>query len=71
MRIQIQNTAPVRYQPITPRGLLSELVNRVPYGIGYKAVFRIRGSKFLDVQDPDPLVRGTDPDPDPPIIKQK
>jgi hypothetical protein len=26
---------------------------------------------FLGLQDPDPLVRGTDPDPDPSIIKQK
>jgi hypothetical protein len=30
-------------------------------------VFRIR--KFLGLPDPDPLVRGTDPDPDSPIIK--
>jgi hypothetical protein len=26
---------------------------------------------FLGLLDPDPLVRGTDPDPDPSIIKQK
>jgi hypothetical protein len=33
--------------------------------------FPIRIRKFLDLPDPDPLVRGTDPDPDPSIIKQK
>jgi len=26
---------------------------------------------FLGLQDPDPLVRGMDPDPDPSIIVQK
>jgi hypothetical protein len=26
---------------------------------------------FLGLQDPDPLVRGMDPDPDPSIIMQK
>ena len=26
---------------------------------------------FLDLQDPDPLVRGMDPDPDPSIIHAK
>jgi hypothetical protein len=35
----------------------------------YKAVLRIR--MFLGLPDPDPLVRGTDPAPDPSIIKQK
>ncbi len=37
------------------------------------AVLRIRIHRihmFLDLQDPDPLVRGMDPDPDPSIIKQ-
>ncbi len=37
------------------------------------AVFRIRIQRihmFLDLPDPDPLVRGVDPDPDPSIIKQ-
>jgi hypothetical protein len=33
------------------------------------AVLRIR--MFLGLLDPEPLVRGTDPDPDPSIIKQK
>ncbi len=27
--------------------------------------------KFLDIPDPDPLVRGTDLDPDPSIMTQK
>jgi hypothetical protein len=39
------------------------------------AVLRIRIRMFLGLPDPDPLVRGTAPDPeldpDPPIIKQK
>jgi hypothetical protein len=40
------------------------------------SVYRIRIRrirKFLDFpeQDPDPVVRGTDPDPDPSNIKQK
>jgi hypothetical protein len=34
-----------------------------------KSVFRIRSRKFLGLPDPDPLVRGKDPDPS--IIKQK
>ncbi len=32
-------------------------------------MFRIR--KFLSLPDPDPLVRGTEMDTDPSIIKQK
>jgi hypothetical protein len=35
----------------------------------HQAVFRIRIKKFLGL--PDPLVRGTDPDLDPSVIKQK
>jgi hypothetical protein len=37
------------------------------------AMFRIRIHVFLCLPDPDPLVRGMDPDPglDPSIIKQK
>ncbi len=38
------------------------------------AVLRIRIHRihmFLGLQDPDPLVRGMDPDPDPSIIMQK
>jgi hypothetical protein len=38
------------------------------------AVFRIRIHRinmFLGLPDPDPLVRGMDPDPDPSIIMQK
>jgi hypothetical protein len=31
----------------------------------------IRIHMFLGLQDPDPLVRGMDPDPDPSIIMQK
>jgi hypothetical protein len=37
----------------------------------YKAVLRIRIHMFLGLLDPDPLVRGMDPDPDPSIIMQK
>jgi hypothetical protein len=50
--------------------LLSEL-ERDPLGLANhpKAVFRIH--MFLGLKDPDPLVRGLDPDPDPSIIKQK
>jgi hypothetical protein len=33
-------------------------------------VFRIRIRKFLGLPDPDLLVRGTDPAPDPSTIKQ-
>jgi hypothetical protein len=38
-----------------------------------KAVLRIWSRMFLGLldPDPDPLVRGTDPDPAPSIIKQK
>jgi hypothetical protein len=32
---------------------------------------RIRIRKFLGLPDLDPLVRGTDPDPNPSIIKKK
>jgi hypothetical protein len=35
----------------------------------FQAVFRIR--MFLGLADPDPLVSGMDPDPDPSIINQK
>jgi hypothetical protein len=45
---------------------------------GLQAVLRIRTRVrihrihvFLGLVDPDPLVRGMDPDPDPSIIKQK
>jgi hypothetical protein len=33
-------------------------------------VFRIRIRKVLGFPEPDPLVRGTDTDPDPSIIKR-
>jgi hypothetical protein len=39
-----------------------------------KAVLRIRIRRihmFLSLLDPDPLVKGMDPDPNPSIIKQK
>jgi hypothetical protein len=39
-----------------------------------ESVFRIRirwNRMFLGLSDPDPLVRGTDPDPDPSIINHK
>jgi hypothetical protein len=45
--------------------------------INIKAVLRIRIHKFLGLPDPDPLVKGMDPDPaldpnsDPSIIVQK
>jgi hypothetical protein len=35
------------------------------------SVLRIRTRMFLGLLDPDPLVRGIDPEPDPSIIKQK
>jgi len=35
----------------------------------FTGVFRVQIRKFLDLPDPDPLVRGTDPEPS--IIKQK
>jgi hypothetical protein len=40
---------------------------------GTLPVLRIRIRMFLGLQDPDPLVRGMDPDldPDPSIIQQK
>jgi hypothetical protein len=34
-------------------------------------VFRIRIHMFLGLPDPDPLVRGMDPDPDSSFIMQK
>jgi hypothetical protein len=40
----------------------------------FQAVLRIRIRRirmFLGLLDPDPLVRGVDPDPDPSINKQK
>jgi hypothetical protein len=39
-----------------------------------KAVFRIRINRihmFLGLPDPNPFVRGMDPDPDPSVIMQK
>ncbi len=42
--------------------------------LSLKAVFRIRIHRihmFSGLPDPDPLVRGMDPDPDPSIIMQK
>jgi hypothetical protein len=36
-----------------------------------QAVLRIRIHMFFGLPDPDPLVRGMDPDPDPSIIMQK
>ncbi len=41
--------------------------------VGLLPVLRIRIHRFLGLLDPDPdqLVRGTDLDPDPSIIKQK
>jgi KRAB domain-containing zinc finger protein len=43
------------------------------YSKSYKAVLRIRIRihMFLGLPDPDPLVRGMDPDLDPSIIMQK
>jgi hypothetical protein len=41
-----------------------------PYLLFYP-VFRIRIHMFLGLMDPDPLVRGMDPDLDPPIIMKK
>jgi hypothetical protein len=35
------------------------------------SVFRFRIHKFFGLPDPDPLARGTHPDPDPSIFKQK
>jgi hypothetical protein len=37
----------------------------------WKPVFRIRIHVFFGLPDPDPLVRGMDPDPDTSIIMQK
>ncbi len=37
----------------------------------FSTVLRIRIRMFLGLLDPDPLVRGMVPDPDPSIIKQK
>jgi hypothetical protein len=37
----------------------------------FQAVLRIRIYMFLGLPNPDPLVRGMDPDPDPSIILQK
>jgi hypothetical protein len=41
--------------------------------VKFHAVLRIRIHLFFGLlgPDPDPLVRGMDPDPDPSIIKQK
>jgi hypothetical protein len=36
----------------------------------FKQLFTVADSVFLGFPDPDPLVRGMDPDPDPSIIKQ-
>jgi hypothetical protein len=36
----------------------------------YPPVLRIRIRTFLGLLDPDPLIRGTDLDPDPSIIEQ-
>jgi hypothetical protein len=39
--------------------------------IANKDSFQYKIRMFLGILDPDPLVRDTDPDPDPSIIKQK
>jgi hypothetical protein len=43
---------------------------RIPYSQSQPALW-IRIRMFLGLPDPDPLVRGTEPDPDPSINKQK
>ncbi len=52
-----------------------EIINyQDPDLTGFVAVLRIRIRRiriFLGLLDPDPFVRGTDPGPDPSIIKQK
>jgi hypothetical protein len=41
------------------------------FSLWKEPVLRIRIHMFLGLLDPDPLVRGMDPDPDPSIIKLK
>jgi hypothetical protein len=55
-----------------PKLHTSDLLNTEKHS--FSPVFRIRVRrirKFFGLPDPDPLVRGTDPDPGPSIIKQK
>jgi hypothetical protein len=65
---------PAPGQKIPPLALqkkkISAIVSRIPDAVP-KPVFRILICKFSGLLDPDPLVRGTDPDLDPSIIKQK
>jgi hypothetical protein len=58
--VQVVRRPEVRYPGINLRDGYSQL-----------SVFRIRIYMFLGLPDPDPLVRGMDPAPDPSIIKKK
>jgi hypothetical protein len=52
---------------------VTEAQQQGPVGAGkwwYRTVLRIRIRMFFGLQDPDPFVRSTDPDPDPSIINK-
>jgi hypothetical protein len=54
---------------VKPQGQQSQHV--LSHTLYIKPVLRSRIPVFLGILDTDPLVRGTDTDPDPSIIKQK
>jgi hypothetical protein len=63
---------PLQYLPMLDERLVQVLDVDVPVGFvvfhvahfgAYKTVLEIRIRIFLGLQDPDPIVRGTDPDP--------
>ncbi len=72
----IEKTTQRRQITYGPYGkcLANIIYNVSSYWLGsyaLESVFGIRIRKFLGLLDQDPLVKATDPDPDPPIIKQK
>ncbi len=64
-RVQTLNSAgspsTPRSRPGPPIGEREELADSS--GLSFQPVLRIRIRMFLDLPDPDPFVRGTDPDP--------
>jgi hypothetical protein len=76
MRIRIQegNSDPQKKKKVMFHVLKCWMFSLRAEGIAwtsFPAVFRIRIHMFLGLPDPDPFVRGMDPDPYPSVIMQK